>query len=259
MKFKYLTISLSFFTFTVYAGLIISLFYFFSPERFFTTITSERALFSIRLSILAATLATGLALILAIPTAYALSRFSFKGKQLVDILLEFPMFVSPAALGAMILIFFNNPLGIWIQDHVRQFVFTFYGVVLAQFITVLGVSVRLVKTALDEIPVRYEMVAQSLGATPFSAFRTVTLPLAKKGIIAACTLSWAKAIGEFGATMTVAGTMAMRTETLPIAVYMRMAIADIEGAVASMVILITISLGILAGVRLLILNRYVRT
>lgn len=259
MNLKRLTISLAFLTFTIYAGLIISLFYFFSPGRFLTMLASERTLFSIRLSVEAATLATGLALILAIPTAYALSRFNFKGKQAIDILLELPMFVSPAALGAMILIFFNNPLGIWVQDHTKQFVFTFYGIILAQFVTVLGVSVRLVKTALDEIPVRFEMVARSLGASPYNAFRTVTLPLAKKGIIAASTLSWAKAIGEFGATITVAGTMAMRTETLPIAVYMRLATADIEGAVASMIILITISLGILVGVRLLILNRYVGT
>jgi molybdate transport system permease protein len=151
----------------------------------------------------------------------------------------------------MLLIFFNNPLGLWIQDHGAQFVFTFYGIVLAQFVTICGVSTRLIKAAMDEIPVRYEAVARTLGASPAKAFLTITLPLSRRGIYAACILSWAKALGEFGATITIAGSMAMKTETLPIAIFMRLSSAEIEGTVILILILVSIGLSILYIVRLL--------
>jgi len=150
------------------------------------------------------------------------------------------------------LIFFNTPLGEWIQTNVQQFVFTVYGIVLAQFITIVGVSARLVKAALDEIPPRYEAVARTLGASSFTAFRTTTLPLCRRGIFAAAILTWSKAIGEFGATITIGGTMAMRTETLPIAVYMRLAISDIQGAVVSICILLLIGFSVLYVARLMV-------
>lgn len=245
MTFKRVSILMALGTFIIYFGLILSLFYFFSFDRIISTIVSERTLFSIRLSVIAATVTVVFCMFLAVPAAFALSRYNFWGKRIVDTLLELPLFVSPAALGAMILIFFNNPVGSWIQSNIQQFVFTIYGIILAQFIAVLGVSVRLVKATFDEIPPRYEAVARTLGASGFKAFITVTLPNAGKGLLAAAILSWAKAIGEFGATVTVAGTIALRTETLPIAIYMRLATADIEGAVGAIFILITLSLIIL--------------
>lgn len=232
-----------------YASLILSLGYFFDADRTFSIWLSSRTLFTIKLSLAAATLAATLAVSLAAPAAYALSRFEFRGRLATDTLLEFPIIVSPAALGAILLIFFNNPLGEWIQERLVTFVFAFSGIVLAQFVTVLGIATRLVKTAIDEIPTEYERVARTLGAGPFRAFATTTLPLAKRGLFAAFVLSWAKAMGEFGATITIAGTMAMRTETLPIAIYMRLSGADIEGTVALIVLLLAIGLGSLFLVR----------
>jgi len=228
----------------LYGGLILSLAWFLDGAALRNAVQSERTLFSVRLSLVAATMAASLALLLAVPAAYALSRYRFRGRGLVDTILEFPIIVSPAALGAMLLIFFNNPLGEWIQDHLLRFVFTFAGIVLAQFVTILGVAVRLLKTSFDEVPAELEIVARTLGATPRHAFFTVTLPLARRGLIAAFVLAWAKALGEFGATIMVAGTMAMRTETLPVAIYLRLASADIEGTVA--LILVLVSIGLLA-------------
>lgn len=225
-----------------YAGLIISLLWFFDPAVFKETFTSPRILFSVRISILAATLSSVMALALAIPAAYALSRYRFPGRTAADLLLEIPLIVSPAALGAMLLIFFNNPLGAWIQSRTIYFVFAFAGIVLAQFTTILGIATRAMKTTFDEVPESLEMVARSLGASPLRVFFTVTLPLARRGILAAFVLSWAKAIGEFGATIMVAGSMAMRTETLPIAIYLRLASADIEGTVALIILLMSIGL-----------------
>jgi len=249
MTFKKISIACSFATFGLYAVLILSLFYFFQGDKLQDTLLSERTLFSVRLSVAAATISTVFSILIALPAAFALSRYEFRGKRAVDTMLELPMIVSPAALGAMLLIFFNNPLGLWIQDHGAQFVFTFYGIVLAQFVTICGVSTRLIKAAMDEIPVRYEAVARTLGASPGKAFLTITLPLSKRGIIAASILSWAKALGEFGATITIAGSMAMKTETLPIAIFMRLSSAEIEGTVVLILILVSIGLSILYIVR----------
>ncbi len=254
MRLKGITIAITFAAFFLYAGLIIALLYFYSGTRFREVLFSERILYSIKLSLATATISMLLAMFLALPAAYALSRYNFMGKQFIDTVFELPMIVSPAALGAMLLIFFNNPLGQWIQNNIQQFVFTVYGIILAQFVTVLGVAVRLVKASLDEIPTRYETVARTLGASSFTAFRTITLPLCKRGILAAAILTWAKAVGEFGASITLAGTMAMETETLPIAIYMRLATADIEGTVVSILILLMIGLGILFAVRLILLK-----
>jgi molybdate transport system permease protein len=246
MNLRRTTIAAALAVLGLYGGLILSLAWFLDPSTLRETLGSARTLFSIRLSLVAASLAALLAILLAVPAAYGLSRYRFRFRELVDTVLEFPIIVSPAALGAILLIFFNNPVGEWVQDYGVRFGFTFLGIILAQFVTVLGVAVRLLKTSFDEVPVELETVARSLGATPRHAFFTVTLPLARRGLLAAFILSWAKALGEFGATIMVAGTMAMRTETLPIAIFMRLAGADIEGTVARILVLVLTGLAALS-------------
>ena len=111
MSFKRLSILAAFSVFFLYAVLIASLLYFYREGFFIRTLLSERTLFSVKLSLYTATIATAISIAVAIPSAYALSRFQFKGKRTIDTILELPMIVSPAALGAMLLIFFNNPIG----------------------------------------------------------------------------------------------------------------------------------------------------
>lgn len=234
----------------IYGMLILSTLYFFDKDVFKTTFTDKRIFSALWLSISAATLATIMAICISVPAAYALSRFSFKLKSIVDICLELPMVISPAALGALILIFFQTPIGNYIRNHVVDVVYTFYGIILAQFITVLGISTRMMKAVFDEIPVRYENVARTLGATQTQTFFKISLPLAKKGILSAIILTWAKAIGEFGATITVAGSMAMKTETLPIAIFMKLSMADIKSTVVLILILFVISMLMLTLARI---------
>lgn len=250
MSFRRITISFAVSVFFIYVVLILALFYFFQGPLFIKMLFSESTLFSLRLSVTAATIATIISLVFAIPSAYALSRYHFFGRQIIDTLLELPMIVSPVALGAMILISLNTPAGQFVQERGVQFVFTVYGIILAQFVSTVGVAIRLIKAAMDEIPQDYEQMAKTLGATPVDVFFSVILPLSKKGIIASSVLTWAKALGEFGATITIAGSMAMKTETLPIAIFMRMSSADIEGTAVLVLILIIIGLGLLYGVRL---------
>lgn len=251
MTFRRLTIAVGVLVFLLYAGLILSLFYFYKGPLFLEILSSKRTLFSLKLSLVTATTATLLSVLFAVPSAYALSRFRFFGRQIIDTILELPLIVSPVALGALVLMFFNTPTGRFLQDNGFQVVFTVYGILLAQFVTTVGISTRLVKAAMDEIPARYEEVARTLGASPVRAFLTVTLPLSRRGIIASAILTWAKAFGEFGATITVAGSMAMKTETLPVAIFMRLASADIEGTAVLVLILLGLGLGLLYGVRLL--------
>ncbi len=249
MSFRRFSLALALCLALFYASLIVSLLYFFEGPLFWETLLSSRTLFNLRLSLFCATLASFLSILMGLPAAYALSRFDFRGKQMVDTLLELPLIVSPAALGAMLLIFFNNPLGGWLEARGLHFVFTVNGIVLAQFVTTAGLATRLIKAALDEIPPRYEEVARTLGASPLKAFLTVTLPLAKRGLLSAFVLTWAKALGEFGATITVAGSMPMRTETLPIAIFMRLSTADLKGTAILTLILVGLGLLVLYSVR----------
>jgi molybdate transport system permease protein len=236
--------------FLFYAVLILSLLTFLEGPRFLAILLAPDTLFSIRLSLVTATAAMLLAVVIGLPAAYALSRFQFPGKKMVDTLLELPMIMSPVALGAALLVFFNTPVGNVIQERGILFVFEFPGIVLAQFATIAGLATRLMKTALDEISPRYEAVARSLGSNAWEAFRKITLPLSFRGILSAMILCWAKAVGEFGATVMLAGTMAFKTETMPIAIFMSLASADIPKTIILILILAGIGLTALYAVRL---------
>ncbi len=244
------TVWAAFLLFLFYAVLLLSLLTFMEGRDFFRVLLAPDTLFSIRLSLIAATLATLLALAIGLPAAYALSRVHFVGKKLVDTILELPMVMSPIALGAALLIFFNTKAGTIIQERGLFFVFEFPGIVLAQFATIAGLATRLIKTTLDEISPRYEAVARSLGASAWETFWKITFPLSFRGVISALILCWAKAVGEFGATVTLAGTMSFKTETMPIGIFLALASADLRKTVILIAILAGIGLSALYAVRL---------
>jgi molybdate transport system permease protein len=250
MSFRYTMIGAAVGIFIFYLGLILSLFYFVGGKGFWEALSHPNTLFSIRLSLIAATIATFFAVLIGLPSAYALSRFKFVGKGILDTFLEIPMIISPIALGAAFLVFFNTPLGELIQTKGIFFVFEVPGIILAQFATIAGLATRLMKASLDEISPRYEAVARSLGSSPWRAFYRVTLPLSFRGLLASVILSWAKAFGEFGATVTLAGAMPGKTETMPIAIFTALASANIDKAIVLILILIAFGLIILYSVRL---------
>lgn len=245
-NFRNVLILISFAIFAFYAALFFAMFSFFSSDAFIKLFESERFIFSVKLSVFTAFISAALSVVIAVPVGYSLSRYEFKFKWLIDSILELPLIISPVALGAILLIFFNTRAGVLIQNNFMQFVFETGGIVLAQFVTTAGLAVRSMKTVFDEIPKRYEAVARTLGASPLKAFYTVALPLAWRGIMSAFVLSFAKSVGEFGATITLAGSMPMKTETLPVAIYLRLSNADIESTVALIFILFAIGACILA-------------
>lgn len=200
---------------------------------------SEEIRFALTLSLLTSACATALCALIGVPAAYALSRYSFRGKSEVESFLDVPIAVPPIVLGTMLLIFFSrNPLGAFINERLIRFVFEVPGIVLAQFAVTCPLTVRLLKEVFDGVPPRYELVARTLGYSELETFLYVTLPAARRGLVAALIFSWSKALGEFGATMMLAGATRFKTETLPIAVYLKMVEADLGGVAAASFILI---------------------
>jgi molybdate transport system permease protein len=239
-----------------FTGIVVSMATYTDWQTVLSALVSEEILFAIRLSLTTATLATMIAISVAIPVAYALSQVEFPGKNIVDTILDLPIVVSPIAIGAALLVFFNTPLGVGIENNALRFVFEVPGIVLAQFTVVSALAVRLLKSTFDSIDPRYEQVARTLGCSKLRAFFRVTLPLAKNGLIACSILTWARAIGEFGATVTLAGTAKLKTETLPVAIFLSLATADVEKAVALVFTLILIAAAALIIVRKISSERY---
>lgn len=205
--------------------------------------------FAIRLSLVTATIASALALLFSIPVAYLFSRYRFFLKNLFDTLLDLPIVLSPIALGAMLLIFFNTPFGKHLDNLFGPFVFEVKGIILAQFFVIVGLSIRLLKATFDGIDIEFENLARTLGYGKIRVFFHVLLPMAGKGIISAFLLIWGRAIGEFGATVTLAGATTMKTETIPVAIYLSFESADITSALIYITILIITSLAILFFMR----------
>lgn len=219
-----------------------------------STLVSDEILFAIKLSLTTATIATVLSMLIAIPVAYAVSQAHFPGKDIIDTILDLPIVISPVALGAALLVFFNTPIGSAIENRLFGFVFEVPGIVLAQFTVVVALAIRLLKSTFDSIDPRYEQVGRTLGCSKGRVFLRVILPLAKNGLIAAAVLTWARAVGEFGATVTLAGATKMKTETLPVAIFLNLATANVERAIAVIFILIAI-----AAVALFALRRIIGT
>lgn len=256
MNFKNFTIATAIFALGIFLAMFVSLLGFVDPAHLGAVLSSDRVMFSISLSLKAAFVSTLLSMLLAIPAGYALSRFEFRGKELIDTLLEIPLMVTPVALGAMLLIFLNSRAGEILQNNLWSFVFEFSGIVLAQFLTTVGLAIRMIKNTFDDIPRRFEAVACSLGASAARAFTSITLPMARKGILAAIGVTFAKCMGEFGATAMVAGAMPNKSETLPISIFIRLGSADLEGMAIMILILLTVGISVIVILKYILKARY---
>jgi len=208
-----------------------------------------RAMF---VSFYTATIASVAALLLAIPTGYALARWHFRGLWLVEAFLLVPVIMSPMALGVALLLVFRDPPGLWLA---RWVVFEVPGIIVAQFFVAYAFAVLIIRTTFSGIDVRLEQVARFLGCSPWQAFRRVTLPLSLNGIVAGFVLGWARALGDFGATSTLAGAVKGKTETAPVYIYLNLASVSIERAVALSIVLTLVTVFVLVLVRLLVGGR----
>jgi molybdate transport system permease protein len=158
----------------------------------------------------------------AVLVGYLLARKSFPGKWLVEIAVNLPLVLPPVVTGYLLLVCFapHGPAGSILHDWLGiKIVFSWLGAALASAVMAFPLMVRAVRLAFQTVDPRLEMAARSLGASRLAAFFTVTLPLARRGVIAAWLLGFARSLGEFGATIMVAGNIAGKTRTIPLAIY----------------------------------------
>lgn len=153
--------------------------------------------------------------------AWLLARKNWPGKSLVETLTALPLVLPPVATGLILLKLLGRrgPLGDWLAAHGIEIIFTWKAVVIALAVMSFPLLVRSLRTALAEVPPRLEQVALTLGGRPWRVFCQVTLPLARRGLIAGILLSFARALGEFGATMVLAGYLPGETATLSLEIY----------------------------------------
>jgi len=177
---------------------------------------------AIALSLRVAVVSTLIALPFGIAIATVLARASFWGKSALDALVHLPLVLPPVVTGYLLLITFGRkaPVGAFLADHFGiVFSFRWTGAALACGIMAFPLMVRAIRLSIEAIDKRLEHAAATLGANPVSTYATVTLPLALPGIIAGMMLAFARALGEFGATITFVSSIPGQTRTLPIALY----------------------------------------
>ncbi|HEX2054722.1 MAG TPA: ABC transporter permease [Actinomycetota bacterium] len=199
------------------------------------------------LSLVCSLAATGISILLGVPLAWALARWEFPGRSLVRALTTLPMIVPPVVGGVALLLAFGRRgfAGRWLDEAFGiTLPFTMAGAILAETFVAMPFLVITVEAGLRSMNRRFEEAAATLGARPWVTFRRVTLPLIGPSLWAGAALAWARALGEFGATITFAGNLPGRTQTIPLAVYLALE-TRLEAAIALSVVLLAVSLTVL--------------
>lgn len=204
-----------------------------------------------RLSFTTATISALLSVWFAVPIGYGLSRARFRGKALVDALLDVPIVLPPMVVGLSLLILFQTSLGRAFQDLAFRVTYEVPSVVLAQFAVACAFAVRTMRITFDQLDERPERVALTLGCSRRQAFAWVALPRAWRGVLTAGMLAWARALGEFGPVLVFSGATRNKTEVLPSTVFLELSVGDLEAAVAVSLVLVGAAAAGLVLVRLL--------
>ncbi|UWQ20836.1 molybdate ABC transporter permease subunit [Jannaschia sp. W003] len=188
---------------------------------------------SLRVSVVAVLVATPLAM----AVAHLLARARFPGRGLVEAAVHLPLVLPPVVTGYVLLVLFapSAPLGAALEAAGLPLAFRWTGAALAAGVMAFPLMVRPMRLALEAVDPRLEEAAATLGRSPLAVWRTVTLPLMAPGLLAGVTLGFAKAMGEFGATITFAASIPGETRTLPAAIYAFLQVPDGEGAVHGLV------------------------
>ena len=214
------------------------------------------------LTIITSFITTLISVVVATISAYALSRFPFRGSDILDVIVDLLIVLPVLVIGVSLLVFFRMGVLLqethlfflqWIGSAIASmgdfFIYTRPGIVLCQFFCSVSFAVRTIKAAFDHIDPRTEQVAMTLGCTRAGAFRRITLPMAKQGIVAGAVLSWARSFGLFGPVAIVAGAVRRKTEVLSTSIYLEISIGRLETALAVSLVMIAAAFIILYGMR----------
>lgn len=221
------------------------------PGMLWTALFQPDVLQALQLSLVTTTLATLLAVLFGLPMAYLLARTRFPGRRVVETLVTLPTVLPPVVAGVALLITFGRVglLGHTLSALGITLPFTTAAVVMAQVFVSAPFFINSAKAGLEQLDRRYEQAAYTLRATPFYTFRRVVLPLIRPALLSGIGLTWARALGEFGATITFAGNFPGITQTMPIAVYIA-AESDLDTSIALAVVLLVVSFAVLLVLRI---------
>ena len=228
-----------------------------SVDEFSAALRKPEIQAAFKLTLFSCTLATILSLWIGTPLGYLLSRYKFPGRWIVETIVDIPIVLPPLVLGLSLLILFHISLGGWTLEGFLRDRLDFpvtYGwraVVLAQFSVACAFVVRTMRVTFDQINPRAEDVARTLGCSRGQAFMQISLPQAWRGMIAAATIAWARALGEFGPILVFAGATRMRTEVLSTTVFLELSIGNLDAAVAISLLMVMMAAVVLIMLRLL--------
>ncbi len=225
-----------------------------TPGHLLAALKSREIRYAVWLSLISCSITAILSLFVAVPLGYLLSRYTFFGKTAVDALLDVPIVLPPLVVGLSLLILFQTAPGRALSGVV-EVTYTVPAVILAQFAVAAAFAVRTMRVTFDQITPRREQVALTLGCSRSQAFWWVVLPEAWRGVVTAGTLSWARALGEFGPVLVFAGATRLRTEVLPTTVFLELSIGNLNGAVAVSLLMVAAALLVLLIVRVFGLGR----
>ncbi|KAB8187529.1 molybdate ABC transporter permease subunit [Nonomuraea phyllanthi] len=214
-------------------------------------LAEPQVLEALRLSLVCATVATAVCLLLGVPLAWLLARVDFPARRVVRALVTVPLVLPPVVGGVALLLVLGRRglVGQWLEASFGvSLPFTTAGVIVAEAFVAMPFLVVSVEGALRAADQRFEEAAATLGASRWTAFRRVTLPLIMPGVVAGAVLCWARALGEFGATITFAGNFPGTTRTMPLAVYLALE-TEPEAAIVLSLVLLAVSVVILASLR----------
>jgi len=222
-----------------------------SMEGFLTSLLSPVVLSSLRLSLLTSTTSLGLSMLFGTPVAYMLARREFVGKRVLETLLDLPLVIPPVVAGIALLMAFGRMgvLGSYLHAHGVSIAFTTVAVVMAQTFVAAPFYIKSAKAGFSGVDRRLEQAARTLGAGQVHTFFSITLPLSLPSVLTGALMTWARALGEFGATIMFAGNFMGRTQTMPLAIYSSLQ-SSLDSALTLSVILMALSFSILMTVRI---------
>lgn len=223
-----------------------------TPEKILLTLTEPVVIQSLMLSLITTIITTIVLVIIGTPVAFIQSRYPYPGKKIVDTFIDLPLVLPPAVAGLALLLLWGRMgiLGKYLAVFGFTIPFTTLAVVMSQIFVASPLYIRQARSLFTQLEKGYEEVASTLGAGPFRVFCTITLPLCSYGLISGAIMAFARALGEFGATIMFAGNLPGVTQTMPLAIYTAMQ-KDVNAAVTISLLLVGISLALMLMVRVL--------
>jgi molybdate transport system permease protein len=217
---------------------------------FGNALASREIRYAIWLSLISCSVTAMLSLWVAVPLGYVMSRCQFRSKGIVDAVLDIPIVLPPLVIGLSLLILFQLPPLKALEEHLFPVTYRIPSVILAQFSVACAFAVRTMRVSFDQLNPRTEQVALTLGCRRSQAFWMVVLPEARRGMVTAATLAWARSLGEFGPILVFSGATRLHTEVLPTTVFLELSVGNLEAAVSVSLLMVVTAAVVLVIVRI---------